>query len=213
MYSEAISDSIWELLRRLNSIPDTKSCYLGGGTALALQLGHRKSDDLDFFMREQFDPLSVASSDALEGLEVVITNQAARHVELMIQSIKVDFIRERLPLKFPLIPLDAQIENLTMADARDIGRMKLLSVGSRGTKKDFVDLYCLTREKIALDSLIMTAMEENHGVKYSKLLFLKGLVDFEEAEREPELSMIWDVSWEEVKKSLVKEIRGIAKRI
>ena len=47
-------------------------------------------------------------------------------------------------------------------------------------------------------------MEEDHGVKYSKLLFLKGPVDFKEAKREPELSMIWNISWKEVKRSLVR---------
>ena len=39
MYPEAISDSVWDLLHRLNSIAQMKSCYLGGGTVLALQFG------------------------------------------------------------------------------------------------------------------------------------------------------------------------------
>ena len=213
MYPEAIPDSIWELLRRLNSIPDMKSCYLGGGTGLALQLGHRQSDDLDFFVRDQLAVLSIARSEALEGLEVVIMNQAPHHTEMKLNSIKVDFLREQFPLRFHLKAVNTQMENLTMADARDIGRMKLLSIGSRGSKKDFVDLYCLTRELIALDTLITAAMTEDRGVRYSKLLFLKGLVDFEDAEHEPELSMIWDVTWEEAKRSLIKEIRAIANKI
>ncbi|MBW2046977.1 MAG: hypothetical protein JRJ09_00410 [Deltaproteobacteria bacterium] len=50
---------------------------------------------------------------------------------------------------------------------------------SRGRRKDFVDLFCLTRDTIDLSSLIALSMEENLGVRYSKLLFLKGLVDFE----------------------------------
>ena len=213
MYPEAISDSIWELLRRLNSIPEIKSYYLGGGTALALQLGHRRSCDLDFFASNHFDAVSIAKSQALKGLEVTINHQASRHTELMVASTKVDFLREQLRLRFPRKSIDSQMENLIMADARDIGRMKLFSIGSRGSKKDFVDLYCLTREKIALDSLITAAMEENHGVRYSRLLFLKGLTDFEEAEHEPELSMIWDIHWEKVKNSLRREVKAIAKKI
>ncbi len=213
MYPEAISDSIWGLLRRLNSIPDMKSCYLGGGTALALQLGHRRSDDLDFFVWKPFDALSIANSEAVRGLEVTVNNLDPRHAELMIQSIKVDFIKEQLRLRFPFKSIDPQMEQLSMADARDIGRMKVLSIASRGSKKDFVDLYCLTKEMITLDSMITQAMEDHQGVKYSKLLFLKGLVDFEEAEREPELSMIWNVSWEEVKKSLAGKVKEIAKKI
>jgi len=116
-------------------------------------------------------------------------------------------------LKFSLKVFDPPIENIRIADPRDIGRMKILSIGSRGSKKDFVDLYCLTREFLTLESLVMMGMEEDRGVRYSKLLFLKGLVDFEEADQEPDLVMIWDISWEVVKKSLLEEVREIAKKI
>ncbi len=100
-----------------------------------------------------------------------------------------------------------------MADPRDIGRMKILSIGSRGSKKDFVDLYCLTRKVIPLGSLLTLAMEEDHGVRYSKLLFLKGLVDFEEADRDADLRLLWDIGWEEVKQGLTDEVRQIAEKI
>ncbi len=213
MYPEAISDPIWELLKRLNLIPDMSFSYLGGGTALAIQLGHRKSDDLDFFVTEQFDDLAFRRNVQLDGLDTLIVNQTPSHTELMIQSIKLDFIKEQIPLKFPLKALHRQTENIMIADPRDIGRMKIMAVGSRGSKKDFVDLYCLTRKIITLESLIMVAMEEDRGIKYSKLLFLKGLVDFEEAEREGDLTMIWDISWEEVKNSLIDEVKKIARKI
>jgi hypothetical protein len=100
-----------------------------------------------------------------------------------------------------------------MADPKDIGRMKILSIGSRGSKKDFVDLYCLTRKVIPLGSLLTLAMEEGHGIRYSKLLFLKGLVDFEQADREADLTLLWDIGWEEVKRSITEEVRHIAGRI
>lgn len=213
MYTKAISDSLWELLRRLNRISDMSFCYLGGGTALALQLAHRRSEDLDFFVTEEFDDLSFTRNIQLEGLDTLVINQSSQHTELMIQSTKVDLIRERVPLKFPLKFIHPETENLRMADARDIGRMKIISIGSRGSKKDFVDLYCLTREIITLESLIAMATEEDRGIKYSKLLFLKGLVDFEEAEKEVDLKMIWDTGWEEVKRSLIEEVKKIAKKI
>ena len=48
MYTQTISDPLWQLLKRFDRFPELTSGYLGGGTALALQLGHRRSDDLDF---------------------------------------------------------------------------------------------------------------------------------------------------------------------
>ena len=213
MYSEAISDSVWDLLHRLNSIAQMKSCYLGGGTALALQLGHRISEDLDFFVAEEFDHLFFERTIKSNGLNTLVLNQTFGHTELIIQYVRVDLIRERIPLKFPPKPIDGQMANLRMADLRDIGRMKILSIGSRGSKKDFVDLYCLTRKVIPLDSLLILAMEEDHGVRYSKLLFLKGLVDFEEADRDADLRLLWDIGWEEVKQGLTDEVRQIAEKI
>ena len=213
MYTKAISDPIWELLRRLNPIPDMTYSYLGGGTALALQLGHRRSEDLDFFVTEEFNDLSFKQNIQLEKLDTVVVNQTPNHTDMMIQSIKVDFIRERIPLKFPLKPIHSQTKRINMADSRDIAPMKIISIGSRGSKKDFVDLYCLTRKIMTLESLIMMAMEEDRGLKYSKLLFLKGLVDFEEAELEGDLAMIWDLGWEEVKGGLMEDVKKIAKKI
>lgn len=213
MYSEAISNSVWDLLLRLNSIAQMRFCYLGGRTALALQLGHRISQDLDFFVMEEFDYLSFEMAIKSKGLDTLVLNQTSGHTELMIQSVRVDLIRERIPLKFPLKPIDSRIANLKMADPKDIGRMKILSIGTRGSKKDFVDLYCLTRKVIPLEPLLSLAMEEDHGVRYSKLLFLKGLVDFEEADRDADLTLLWDIGWEEVKKSIIDEVKQIAGKI
>ncbi len=48
-----------ELLRKSNLL---KEAYLAGGTACALQLGHRVSDDLDFFIPKKFDEKFIAES-------------------------------------------------------------------------------------------------------------------------------------------------------
>lgn len=212
MYTEAISDPLWGLLRRLSAFPEMKFAYLGGGTALALQLGHRKSEDLDFFLIDEFDELAFMRSIQRSGLDTLVINQTSNHTQLMIQSSKVDLIQSRMPLKFPLKAIHPETANLKMADAKDIGRMKIMAIGSRGSKKDFVDLYCLAREIIPLESLIAMAMEEDLGIRYSKLLFLKGLVDFEEADLEGDVSMIWDKSWDEIKGSLKEKVKEIAKK-
>jgi hypothetical protein len=213
MYTETVSDAVWELLTRLNSVPEMKFCYLAGGTALALQLGHRRSEDLGFFTAKVLDDLFLKIETSLEDLDILVVNQSPDHMELMLQSVKVDFIHERIALKHPPNPILPQAGNLRAADPRDIGRMKLLSVASRGSKKDFIDLYCLTRKIQPLKELITTAMGEDSGVRYSKLVFLKGLVDFEDADKEVDPVMVWDVDWEEIKKTLKSEVKGIADEI
>ena len=213
MFTEAISAPLLKLLQRLNSIPDMASCYLGGGTALAIQLGHRKSEDLDFFLPEGLAPLSIAKGLQEGAGDILVLNQTRGHTELLIQGIKLDLIEARISLRFPLKPIHPQTLDLKMADARDIGRMKLFAIGSRGSKKDFVDLFCLTKDITDLESLIAIAESEHKGLKYSKLLFLKGLVDFQEADQEPDPIMIWHNTWDEIKESLKDEVRRIAHKI
>ena len=212
MYTEAISDPLWGLLKRLSAFPEMKFTYLGGGTALSLQLGHRKSEDIDFFLIDEFDKLAFMRSIQRSGLATLVINQTSNNTQLMIQSNKVDLIQSHMPLKFTLKTIHSETANLEMADAKDIGRMKIMAIGSRGSKKDFVDLYCLTREVIPLELLIAMATEEDQGIRYSKLLFLKGLVDFEEADLEGDVSMMWDKSWGEIKDSLKEEVKEIAKK-
>lgn len=213
MHPETLPDSLWELLPRLDRIPEISRAYLGGGSAMALSLGHRKSEDLDFFVPDDFEEASFIHQARSEKLDILLLHQTSAHTVLLIKKVKVDLIRERISLRFPLQPLHPQMTNLKMADPRDIGRMKILSIGSRGSRKDFVDLFCLTREIISLESLLTMAMEENQGIRYSKLHFLKGIVDFEEADLESEPAMIWSVSWAEIKRMLLQEVKEIAKKI
>ena len=213
MYTETISNALWQLLKRLNGFPELKIAYLGGGTALALQLGHRRSDDLDFFLPEDFNIQTLLREFGKQDMTITVFVQTSRHTELIVQSLKVDLIEEQIPLTRPTRSIHREIRNLNMADAVDIGRMKLLTIGSRGGRKDFVDLFCLTRDTISLKSLIALSIEENRGIRYSRLLFLKGLVDFETADLEPDPVMIWEIDWDTVKKTLIAEVKQIASEI
>jgi len=122
-------------------------------------------------------------------------------------------MKELVPLRFPLKRIRQSLKGLKMADAKDIGRMKLLAIGSRGSKKDFVDVYCLTRKVISLERLIGMAATEDRRIRFNRLLFLKGLIDFDEADKEEDPVMMWPLSWDEVKDTLRKEVRTIARAI
>ena len=49
LFYQTIDSSTLELLKKLLGIPEFKNMCLAGGTSLALQIGHRKSIDLDLF--------------------------------------------------------------------------------------------------------------------------------------------------------------------
>ncbi|SPF32170.1 conserved hypothetical protein [Syntrophobacter sp. SbD1] len=209
MFREAIPDPVWRLLLGLSGLSTMQSAYLAGGTALAIQLGHRISAALDFFSAE--GPQYPALLDKMRklGMNATVISQTPQHCELIVGAIRVDYLQERIPLRFPLKTVFSEGGRFQMADVRDIGRMKLHAIAGRGGKKDFLDLYCLTRTEIPLDELLKLAVEEQGTLRFSRLLFLKGLIDFDEAEREPMPVMLWKTDWEQVKAELTDEVKKI----
>ena len=213
MHREAIPDSVWGLLLGLSRLRSIQSCYLAGGTGLAIQLGHRVSMDLDFFLPEGIERDEVLRELSALEIGAAVMSQTSAHCELIIDAVKVDLLRERIPLQHPLRSLDLDSTTINMAHAVDIGRMKLFSIASRGSRKDFIDLYCLTRGVIPLEDLLSLAIGGQQGLRFNSLLFLKGLVDFEEADRDVQPILLWDINWDEIKKDLVREVKQLAEKL
>ena len=126
------------LLKDLMAMPLLDQFYLVGGTALALQMGHRLSIDLDLFTTEPF-----VKSDLLDLLNakfrVILESEGTNMLITNINEVKVDFVKMGYPLLFlPFIE-----EDIRMLDIRDIAPMKLKAIVQRGSKKDFFDVYFL----------------------------------------------------------------------
>ena len=66
LYLSTVESTTLELLKRLQQLPVLSNTRLVGGTALALQLGHRKSIDLDFFGQ-----INVNSQELREALQTL----------------------------------------------------------------------------------------------------------------------------------------------
>ena len=113
--------------------------YLAGGTALAIQFGHRKSYDLDFFTdKKNFNQQSVASHFPINLWVTESVSEGTLFGELT--GAKVSFI------SYPFfIPHQSflQYGMVKVLMPRDIGVMKILAMSQRGRKRDFVDLYWL----------------------------------------------------------------------
>jgi hypothetical protein len=130
----AVDAGLLELLRKLLHIPELKNTRLVGGTALALQLGHRKSVDIDLFGQiESFEDIPGAMRD-FENLQVIKLGKSINI--FLLNGIKLDIVN------YPYTWLHEQViqDGLRLAHLEDIAAMKLGAVTGRGTKKDFFDL-------------------------------------------------------------------------
>jgi hypothetical protein len=82
--------------------------------------------------------------------------------------------------------------------------MKLSAISSRGTKRDFVDLYVLARQ-YGLDQLLIWFQKKFVQTNYSMVHVLKSMAYFEEAERDPMPDMLASLSWDDVKEFFTRE--------
>ena len=198
-HREVVDAGVERTLAALERIPSLADFYLAGGTGLALHLGHRRSLDLDLFSAEDFDVEAVLQDiQRLDGFALV--SKSPGTIYSTIQSTKVSLIAYAYPMLFPLHRfLGAQV-----ADPRDIGCMKISAIASRGTKRDFIDLYFLAQTH-GLDQLLGWFAKKYAKTNYSTIHVLKSLTYFEEAERDPMPDMLAPLSWDAVKQFFTRE--------
>lgn len=203
MFEQSISPETRLVLEKIAPSGLVDNFYLGGGTALALQLGHRESIDLDWFSQSYFSNNAVKEKlSSLGKLEIVGEEDGT--VNAVLDGVKVSFLRYRYALILPLI----DFKGIKLADKRDIAAMKIDAASSRGSKKDFIDIDFLLKE-YTLEELIAFFELKYQDIDYNKLHILKSLVYFEDADNEPMPVMIQKADWDEVKRSIRDKVNEI----
>jgi Nucleotidyl transferase AbiEii toxin, Type IV TA system len=199
-HSEAITLSTAQTLHQLSIASILSDFYLAGGTGLALQLGHRISEDLDFFTKDLFDEEALIQRiQRMPAFSVVAKAPSTIHAN--IQGTKVSFLGYAYPMLYPL----ARFPEVRIADTGDIACMKISAIASRGTKRDFVDLYvCAQRRDVA--ELLRLFDRKYARAAYSKIHILKSLTFFEDAEKDPMPHLLTPIDWGEVKRFFLREI-------
>ncbi|MDP4814103.1 MAG: nucleotidyl transferase AbiEii/AbiGii toxin family protein [Saprospiraceae bacterium] len=146
LHYETVDEGTLGLLKQLQSLDILSEMRLVGGTSLALQIGHRKSIDIDLFgiLNVEFDILI----DELKTLgEVVLLKNSKNIHSLLINDIKVDIVN----YNYKWLTNKMTIDNIYFATIEDIAAMKLNAIMGRGSKKDFIDLYFILKNtKMAL---------------------------------------------------------------
>ena len=187
-----------------NTIPKfLNSFYLSGGTALSLQLGHRESEDLDFFSQKAFNP-QLIQQNLLKYGNLTQTELAKGTVNTFLGGVKLQFLEYPYDLIKPLM----KWESIQLSSIEDIACTKLQTIGMRGSKKDFIDIYFLL-EKYSLTDMFELMKTKYTKVDYSTIHIMKSLVYFEDADHQPMPRMHKTISWSDVKKTMIKAVKEI----
>ncbi len=183
--------------------------YLAGGTALALQVGYRKSVDLDFFTQEKkFDNEKLIKNIDSPDFITKQSNQDTIYAVLLGAS--VSFIS--YPFFIPKLPL-IKYGSIGVLDARDIAVMKVIALSQRGKKRDFFDLYYCANHVLSLEKIITNLKTQYPTVAHNYQHIMKSLNYFEDAEIDPDPDLLVDLTWQTVKNYFEREIPKLTTKL
>ena len=205
MHPKVLTSDAWSAVRRLAAAGLLDGWTLAGGTGMALQFGHRYSEDLDFFRAQEFDGAQLID-DLARLSHVQVQARSAGTLHALFDRLRLTFLKTPVPLLFPGAPY----RGLVVADLRDIAVLKLIAIGGRGSRKDFVDLFFYLRSGGSLATVFEMIRRRFAGIDFNEYHLLRSLAFFEDAETEPMPRMLRRVTWANVKKAIVAEVRRLS---
>lgn len=163
-------------LRRFSDIG-----VLAGGTALALQIKHRRSYDLDVFLKDALPSSLSRTARAVFG-KITIINQYEEELTFTTASnLKITFVY------YPFRPLYTLIdtESIALFSWKDIALDKAYTIGRMAQYRDYVDLFWLMKiKKMTLEWLMRNASKK-FGDLFPEKIFLSQLTYFDDLASAP----------------------------
>ncbi len=205
MHPRVLNDRAWELVRSLVNGSMLDGWMLCGGTGMALQFGHRISDDLVFFHSGDFD-VDALILELSEMGEVDITSRARNTLHVFMKGVRLSFLK----LEAPLLYQGIRYRGMMVADPCDIAILKLIAIGGRGSMKDFIDLYTYLQKVPGLLRLFDQLESRDSNIDWNRYHLMKSLTWFKEADEEPMPEMLTGLEWEEVKEFFLRQMATLA---
>jgi len=201
MHLEILDPKRKKLLSKLGFL-DEQGFYMAGGTALALQIGHRTSLDFDFYTEKRFDARKLREQFDKKFKKVQEIYIAEDTLGLDADGIKMSFFR----YSYRLIRSYVQMEDICLASKEDIAAMKILAISQRGKRRDFIDIYFLIKE-FGLREIIEFTKEKYQ--MFNIYVGLQGLLYFKDADEDSEkqrFKMLQKADWRGIKKYIKREV-------
>ena len=202
LQTATVEKATYELLKKLMKDEMLSDFLLAGGTNLALQIGHRKSIDLDLFSYQSFDAYALEkhlkNNYNFVPHRVFDVNTVLGHID----DIKVDIVAHIYPLlNPPLINDEVRLYSL-----QDIACMKLVAISDNGTRlKDFVDVAFLSTKMSLIEML------DCYQKKYDRPNFYhaaKGLSYFGDIDFDTSINLInAKFDWKKIEKRILQMIK------
>jgi hypothetical protein len=175
--------------------------YLVGGTAIALQIGHRKSVDFDLFKKNPFVSKKILNKIDEAGYSYIVTRRVNEQLNLSLRGVKVTFFEYPYSIETE-VDFDKIIR---MPNLLTLSAMKAFALGKRSKWKDYVDLYFLLKDYFTLEDVIRKA-ESIYGQEFSGKLFRSQLAYHKDIDFSEEVDFMegYKVEKDEIKNFLIE---------
>jgi len=201
LHEETIKPGTLDLINQLMKDQQLNEFYLVGGTALALQIGHRESIDVDLFSVSAFDTGKLAEH-LQRNYDARISAQGNNSLKGNIQGVDIDLVTHNYPFVKPIEP----IQGIRMVSLEDIAAMKMNAIVNSGQRiKDFIDVHYLLKDMTCeqlLDHYCSKYPNVDANMGRSSLLYHKD-IDFKVRVVLTDKS----IRWKDMEKSLIKSVR------
>src|SRR3989344_2175984 len=170
MHLEALTNDgkiIWPLLKSFDDF------YLAGGTALALQIGHRISVDFDLFSSEDVNKNLLQKVERrFETFTVSPSVNSTDELTIFVKNVKITFLK----YPFPIINGMVTLNEIPALSVKEIAATKAYTIGRRGTFKDYIDLYFIISENYASLKETVDLADKKFAHEFNSRLFLEQLI-------------------------------------
>ncbi|MBQ3807211.1 MAG: nucleotidyl transferase AbiEii/AbiGii toxin family protein [Kiritimatiellae bacterium] len=204
LFLNTIEPKTLALLKRLLALPVLSETRLVGGTALALQLGHRISVDLDIFGKWNYSEDMLGEFSAIGQAEKESGTPDGKMAFFYIDGVKIDCVAYDM---YEWLEPPVEEDGIRLAGIKDIAAMKVNAITNRGSRKDFVDIARL------LDDYSLVDIFAWYRKKYptaNPALAMRSMSYFVDAETMPMPKMLIPFDWEEAKDRIRAAVRKFA---
>ncbi len=206
LFEETVDPKLAELTRQLCVYPPLSNFVLVGGTALSLQIGHRRSIDIDLFSNESFEAEKMAKT-LINDYGLLVNNRFTNTILGTINSIKIDILSHQYKWIRPWV----EMKGIRMASCEDIAAMKLNAITDNGSRlKDFVDIAFLSSH------FTLQQMLDFFEMKYtgnSSIIALKSLCYFEDIDFDVDINYRnHAISWKTIQSRIIDMVQNPQKK-
>lgn len=205
MFLTVINSETKKSIDLLSDLRFIKSFYLAGGTGCAIHIGHRISEDLDFFSQTEFSQFEIQNTLKAHG-RFLVDYSDTRTLTGRFEQTKISFFH----YEYNLLEETSDFQNIKISSLKDIGCMKIDAISSRGSRRDFVDLYFILKSfDMSLRKFFVFFQDKYGEENYNLVHIMKSLVYFKDADEDADLKMLDQYSWQDVKDFFNRQIKNL----